>query len=134
MNEIAPLWKQHMRPDRVAECEVMLNEIEVMADIGAYAAEQGVLQPLRIGVALSIIPPASDDLTQTFDYALLIAYARELAAQRISLIETFALRLAEMCLASAIVMEAVVRVDKPLAVPGCLAGTRIKLRKAFPET
>lgn len=112
----------------------MLNEIEVMADIGAYAAEQGVLQPLRIGVALSIIPPASDDLTQTFDYALLIAYARELAAQRISLIETFALRLAEMCLASAIVMEAVVRVDKPLAVPGCLAGTRIKLRKAFPET
>lgn len=133
MNEIAPLCKLHERLDVVAECEVLLNEIEVMADIGAYAAENGVLQPLRIGVSLSIIPPRHDDLTQTFDYAMLFTYASELAVQRISLIETFATRLAEMCLASDLVMEAVVRIDKPRAVPGCLAGTRVRLRKTFRE-
>lgn len=108
-------------------CEVLLGEIGVMADIGAYAAEHGVLQPLRLHVALSVVPPRDDDLAQTFDYALIRAYADDLAGQRINLIETFALRLARRCLESDLVMAATVRIDKPRAIPDCRAGTRVRL-------
>lgn len=112
------------------ECQVLLSDIEVMADIGAYSAEHGVPQPLRIHVELSIVPPVDDALAQTFDYALIRAHALELAARRTSLIETFARDLAHKCLACDLVMEAVVRIEKPRAVPGCLAGTRVRLRRA----
>lgn len=111
------------------ECHVLLNEITVMADIGAFAAEMGVLQPLTIHVALAVVPPVEDDLRQAFDYNAIRAYAQDLAGRRISLIETFAQRLAGLCLRSDLVIEAVVRIDKPRAVPGCLAGTRVCLRK-----
>lgn len=113
-----------------AECEVLLSGIEVMADIGAFAAEHGVPQPLLIDVALTIVPPIDDELAQTLDYKTIFSYACELAAQRTSLIETFGQRLARMCLASDLVTEATVEIRKPRAVPGCMAGTRVRLRKA----
>jgi 7,8-dihydroneopterin aldolase/epimerase/oxygenase len=115
--------------NRGITCQVMLNDIEVMADIGALAVELGVPQPLRIHVSLTVVPPSADDLTQTFDYSNIRVFAQELAAQRIVLIETFAQRLAQMCLADDVVLDAEVRIDKPKAVPGCLAGTRVKLGK-----
>ncbi|MEE4452126.1 dihydroneopterin aldolase [Novosphingobium resinovorum] len=130
MNGIAEILRPPGLPVASAvECQVLLDEIEVMADIGAFSAEHGVPQPLRIHVALSIVPPVDDDLSQTFDYSRIHAHALELASQRIALIETFAQRLARMCLACDLVTEAAVRIDKPRAVPGCLAGTRIRIRR-----
>ena len=133
MTTLAPMLRPQEMPAprlKVTTCEVLLDEIEVMADIGAYAAEMGVLQPLRLHVALTIVPPQSDDLGQTFNYAHIRDHARDLAAQRINLIETFALMLARKCLECDLVLEAIVRIDKPLAVPGCLAGTRLRLARA----
>ncbi|WP_051376811.1 dihydroneopterin aldolase [Burkholderia sp. WSM2232] len=113
-----------------AQCQVILNNIEVMADIGVYEAEMGVPQPLVIDVALSVVPPAMDELSQTFDYTRVRACALGLAAQRIMLIETFAMRLARMCLTHDTVLGAEVRIRKPRAVPGCLACTCVTLSKS----
>lgn len=126
-NPSAAMTRQ--RADQEIACEVLLDDLTVMADIGALAAEQGVRQPLRIHVALSVVPPLDDDLAQTYDYVAIKRHARELAGQRISLIETFARRLALACLASDLVLAAEVRIEKPLAVPGSMAGTRLRLRK-----
>ncbi|WP_206243887.1 dihydroneopterin aldolase [Novosphingobium terrae] len=132
MNSLAPsLFRQpHVSHGEITLCQVLLGDLEVMADIGAFAAEHGVLQPLNIHVTLTIAPPTADDLAETFDYNQIRAHALELAGQRISLIETFAQRLARACLDAPMVTEAEVRIDKPRAVPGCMAGTRVVLGKA----
>jgi len=112
-----------------ASCEVLLTRIEVMADIGVLASEAGVAQPLQIEVAAAIVPPTEDELSQTLDYSLILEYARKIAAERTCLIETFARRLAGYCLAHDCVLSVDVRIDKPQAVPGCLAGTRVRMSK-----
>lgn len=121
--------RNHSKTPYVVACRVLLNDIEVMADIGALASERGLLQPLRIYVALAVAPPQVDALDQTFDYSNIYEFARRLATERTTLIETFALRLARSCLADERVFEVEVRVDKPQAIPGCLAGTCIKVRR-----
>lgn len=113
----------------VTACRVLLGQIEVMADIGALAVELGVPQPLVINVALDVVAPSHDRLHETFDYTHIRDFAEELAADRIVLIETFARRLAEMCLAFDVVQGAEVRIDKPQAVPGCMAGTVVRIEK-----
>ncbi|WP_347558870.1 dihydroneopterin aldolase [Robbsia sp. KACC 23696] len=121
-----------LRAPRAACCEVQLCDIEVMADIGAFESEIGVLQPLRIDVVLRIVPPARDSLAHTFDYSAIQAFASELAIERTVLIETFAMKLAQRCLVDDRVIEAQVRIDKPRAIPGCMAGTRITLSQYPP--
>jgi len=114
----------------IGRCSVMLDNIEVMADIGILAVETGVKQPLVLHVRLDVIPPADDHIDETHDYREIHRAAHDLAEQRIALIETFARRLAERCLANERVLAAEVRVDKPLAVPGCLAATQVRLCRA----
>jgi dihydroneopterin aldolase len=111
-------------------CEVMLDGIEVEADIGAYVREFGRPQPLSIDVTISIVPPSGDDLATTFDYAEIRIFAGELAGQRIALIETFAERLARRCLAHPAALAVDVRITKPRAVPGCMARVRMRLAKS----
>lgn len=114
----------------VGQCSVMLDNIEVMADIGILAAETGVRQPLVLHVRLDVVPPTEDHIDQTCDYREIHRAAHDLAEQRIALIETFARRLAERCLANGRVLAAEVRADKPLAVPGCLAAAHVRLSRA----
>lgn len=104
-----------------------MHDIEVMADIGALAAEVGIPQPLKIDVSVTVVPPMADELSQAFDYCNIRRFALELASERIALIETFAYRLALMCLEHDAVLDAEVRILKPRAVPGCLAATRVKV-------
>jgi dihydroneopterin aldolase len=110
-------------------CEVMLDGIEVQADIGAYPREFGRPQPLLIDVTIAILPPPGDDLATTFDYAAIRRFALDLAGERIALIETFAERLARLCLAHPAALAGDVRITKPRAVRGCLARARISLAK-----
>jgi 7,8-dihydroneopterin aldolase/epimerase/oxygenase len=110
-------------------CQVILDQIEVMAKIGAHRPEREISQPLRVSVILDIVPPVADTLDSTFDYADIETFARELATIEIALIETFARRLAEKFLAYSMVLGVEVRIEKPKAVPGCMAGTRITLAK-----
>jgi dihydroneopterin aldolase len=130
MNDIVtPKQLKAKQVVRIVSCRVLLNNIEVMADIGALAKELGVPQPLKIDVALEVVTPQIDHLSQTFDYSQIRDFAVELANQRIVLIEVFAQKLARRCLASDVVHQAEVWIAKPKAVPGCMAGTHVKLIK-----
>ena len=68
---------------------------------------------------------ATESLERTVDYTKLAAHAHALGATHIDLIETFAERLAEHCLAFAGVAAARIRVEKPRAVPQAMAGVEI---------
>ena len=103
-----------------------------MADIGVHAHEIGARQPLLVSAILTIAMPQHDALIETFDYARIVSLAEALAEQRIQLIETFARRLSEACLAHPAVLRAEIQVEKPRALANGLAGTRIVLEMNNP--
>jgi dihydroneopterin aldolase len=109
------------------ESRVFLRNLEIEADIGCYAQEKGVPQPLVVTVelALDVERFADDDLDRTVDYTKLAEHARSLGRSHIDLIETFAERLAERCLGFPGVSAVRVRIEKPRAVPGATAGAEI---------
>ena len=131
MNEFMHPAPAHMADgdDQQIICHIMVDQIKVMADIGAHAHEHGRLQPLILHASLTIIPPAEDELDATFDYAKIKIFAEELAQQRTVLIESFAKRLAQKCLLDDKVITAEIRIEKPEALPNSMAGTRIKLSR-----
>ncbi|HWU02384.1 MAG TPA: dihydroneopterin aldolase, partial [Novosphingobium sp.] len=73
-----------------------------------------------------------DRLEQTVDYRAIAMAASDLAATHIDLIETFAHRLAQRCMAMPVaggrVAWARVRLDKPEAVDNGLASVSVHLR------
>ena len=109
--------------------EVLVTGLEVEADIGVHAHEMGIRQKLLIDVVLETCPPRDDVLSETLDYGLIVSYALALAEERNALIETFARRLAQLCLQHPQVDGVDVRIGKPAALPQALAGTRIRMRK-----
>lgn len=116
---------------RPAVSRVFLRALELEARIGYYAHEKHGTQPLLVDVEATLDTPrfGDDDIARTLDYTKVAAIARELAATHVDLIETFAERLAERCLALAHVEDVRVRVEKPRAVPGAMAGVEIVRRR-----
>ena len=112
-------------PEPACTQEVLVREIRVAADIGAYAHEMGRRQALLVSVRLTVVPPASDHLGETIDYNRIVAHALALGEERIALIETFAQRLARACLGHAEVRAAEVVVEKPGALTNGVASTRV---------
>jgi 7,8-dihydroneopterin aldolase/epimerase/oxygenase len=109
---------------------VFLRDLAIEADIGVYAEEKGVPQPLNVSIELTLEVErfAEEDLAGTVDYTALARYARDLGKTHIDLIETFAERLARKCLGFPHVAEALVRIEKPRAVPNAIAGVEIRRR------
>jgi len=110
--------------------EVTISGLQVAADIGVYAHEHGRAQPLVVDISLLVEAPARDALQETIDYQRVADDAHALARQRTALIETYAMRLAERCVAYSGVRKADVRVSKPGALRGGLAGARASLSRA----
>jgi len=97
--------------------KVFVTGVQVQAEIGVYRHEIGRVQPLVVDVELDIPTDASDRLADTFNYEAILKAAQDLAAQgHVDLVETFAHRLAERCLADPRVTRARVRIEKPLAL------------------
>lgn len=113
----------------VTTVEVTISGLQVAADIGVYAHEHGRPQPLMVDIVLGIATPARDTLDQTVDYQQIADDAHALARGRTALIETYAMRLAERCIAYAGVDHVEVRVSKPGALRGGLAGARVSLAR-----
>jgi dihydroneopterin aldolase len=109
--------------------EVTISGLQVAADIGVYAHEHGRAQPLVVDIILKIDAPAGDLLNDTIDYQCIADEAHALALERTALIETYAMRLAERCIANPGVQGADVRVSKPGALRGGLAGARVSLAR-----
>jgi 7,8-dihydroneopterin aldolase/epimerase/oxygenase len=106
---------------------VFLRALTLDAHIGYYAHEKGVTQPLVIDVELTLSGErfGGDDIHGTVDYDKIAKLARDLAAEHVDLLETFAQHLAERCLDLALVRAVRVHIEKPRAVPGAMAGVEI---------
>lgn len=77
---------------KVRQQRILIDAIEVMADIGFHDFEVGVPQRLLVSVELWIdppVPPADDDPARAWDYDVVVQTVRSLAtARRYNLQET----------------------------------------------
>ncbi len=92
-----------------------IHDLDLMADIGVYPEEKGVLQPISVSVDLLVMEtePGSDDLAAVVCYATLADEIRALVTgSRVNLVETLADRIARLCLVDERVRTARVRVEK----------------------
>ena len=102
---------------RATASKVFVTGVRVQAEIGVYRHEIGRVQPLIVDVEIDVPTSASDRLAETVNYETILQAAQQIAASgHIDLVETFAHRLAERCLADARVSRARIRVEKPLAL------------------
>ena len=125
---------------RIALAKVFVRGLTVAAEIGLHAHERGHSQPLIIDVELELdldldLETASEgwrtiDATENYDH--IAEHARAIAGGgHIGLVETYAWRLAEACLAEPGVTIARVKVAKLLALApdAQAAGVEIVLEK-----
>jgi dihydroneopterin aldolase len=103
---------------------VFVRALTVEAEIGVHAHERGRRQALVVDVEIFLTHGGSPALADTVDYETIVRHAHAVAdAGHIGLIETFAWRLAQACLAEPNALRVRVRVEKPLALaPRALAG------------
>jgi len=102
---------------RTVMTRVFVSGLKVQAEIGVYRHEIGRVQPLVLDVELDVPTAGAAHLADTLNYETILAAARDIAAGgHIALVETFAERLAQACLADVRVTQARVRVHKPLAL------------------
>jgi dihydroneopterin aldolase len=102
---------------RTAMTKVFVHGLKVQAEIGVYRHEIGRVQPLVVDVELDVPTAGAGRLSETLNYETILEAARAIAAGgHIELVETFAERLAQACLADPRVTRARVRVEKPLAL------------------
>lgn len=113
----------------VVRSNVSVHDLLVSADIGVHRHEIGRPQRLLVSAVLEVLPAREDRLKETLDYNEVVALAEQLGRERIALIETFAIRLAEGLLAHPKVLQADVTVRKPSALLAGMASTRITLRR-----
>ncbi|HLI67542.1 MAG TPA: dihydroneopterin aldolase [Caulobacteraceae bacterium] len=109
---------------------VFVRGLVLSAEVGVYAHEHGRRQPLIADIELQLAPQACEHIADTVNYADLTEQAKALAASgHFKLIETFAQRLAELCLADPKVLRARVRIEKPraLAPDAAAAGVEVVL-------
>lgn len=118
-----------------AERRVFLRDFAVSARIGIYDHEREGPQPLLISATLTLGPESDPDApltppTGADDPArgLLVCYerlstgVRALAeADHVDYVETLAERIGALCLSDPRVREALVRIEKPQAIPGAAA-------------
>jgi dihydroneopterin aldolase len=118
---------------RVVLTKVFVTGLQIQAEIGVYRHEMGRSQPLVVDVELDVPVAGAERLADTLNYETILTTARQIAAEgHIQLVETFAERLAQACLADPRVTRARVRVEKPLALaPDALgAGVEITMVRA----
>ena len=106
---------------------VFLRDMKIAAHIGYYSHEKGRTQPLVVSVEIAVEAADfhGDKLNETVDYDIIAGHVRALAAHHVDLVETFAEKLATLCLAHPLVNAVRVHIDKPEAVPGAVAGVEI---------
>jgi dihydroneopterin aldolase len=113
---------------RVAMTKVFVTGLTVQAEIGVYKHEIGRVQPLVVDVELDVPTAGAERLSDTLNYETILEAAQSVAAQgHIALVETYAERLAQACLADPRVSRARVRVEKPLALAPHAVGAGVEI-------
>ena len=104
-------------PVRVVAGKVFVRGLRIDAEIGVYAREKGLAQPLIVDVELDAAFAGAKRLADTVNYESVGEAARAIAAQgHILLVEEFAEQLARACMSDPRVSRARVRVEKPRAL------------------
>ena len=117
-----------MTKARIAHTTVFVRGLTLDAEIGLYAHEKGRKQPLIVDVELAVAVADWADVTHTVNYERIVRHAREIVeAGHIGLVETFAERLAQACIAEPRVTRARVRVEKPLALAPHAAAAGVEI-------
>ena len=114
---------------------IFVRGLRLEASIGVLEHEHHARQPLVVDLELEVEtgPPVEGDLASVYDYRVPVQHARDLVAGgHIELVESFAERLAALCLEDASVRTVTVRAEKPEAIPGAEgAGIEIVRRRTF---
>ena len=109
-----------------AAATVFVRGLVLEAEIGVNADEQGQPQPLVVDIEAELTGEPWRGFSETVNYERLAGHARTIAAAgHIGLVETFAWRLAQACLAEPHVRRVTVRVEKPKALVPAMAGVVI---------
>jgi dihydroneopterin aldolase len=114
---------------------ISLRDHVVEAEIGAFQQERGRTQRLRVNIVVEVALPGDvgDDVDRILSYDLLVeAVAAELAAERLNLLETLAVRVAERILGAAQAMRAFVRIEKLDLGPFALGVEIVRSRAEVP--
>ncbi|HEV2364081.1 MAG TPA: dihydroneopterin aldolase [Caulobacteraceae bacterium] len=107
---------------------VFVRGLVVKALIGIHPVEKRRRQPLVVDIELTIETGGWRHLTDTVDYETIAQSARAIAAAgHTGLVESYARRLADACLAEPRVIEARVRVEKPRALRPDAAGAGVEI-------
>ncbi|MFN4178381.1 dihydroneopterin aldolase [Phenylobacterium sp.] len=113
---------------RVVGSKVFVRGIQLMAEVGLYAHERGRRQPLILDVELDIGFSGVEHLSDTVNYETIVQAAQSLADEgHVELVELFAERLAQRCLADPRVTRARVRLEKPEALAPHAAGAGVEI-------
>jgi dihydroneopterin aldolase len=113
---------------RVVMTKVFVTGLTVQAEIGVYKHEIGKVQPLVVDVELDVPTAGAERLADTLNYETILQAAQAVAAEgHIALVETYAERLAQACLADPRVSRARVRVEKPLALAPHAVGAGVEI-------
>lgn len=116
---------------KLAGSKVFVTGLKVQAEIGVYRHEIGRVQPLIVDVELEAPTGSSDRLADTVNYETILEAAQAVASEgHIDLVETFAHRLAQRCLADPRVASARVRIEKPLALAPDAVGAGVEITLA----
>jgi dihydroneopterin aldolase len=116
---------------RTLTSKVFVTGVKVQAEIGVYRHEIGRLQPLIVDVEVDVPTDGSDRLSDTINYETILRAAQAVAAEgHMALVETFAHRLAQRCLADPRISRARVRVEKPLALAPDAVGAGVEITLA----
>jgi dihydroneopterin aldolase len=101
---------------------VFLRDYVVPLEIGAYAEERGVTQRLRFNIVLEVTRNTAhvdDRVGRVINYDTLVGSIDEVAAgPRITLLETFAERLAQALLVDPRARRVTIRIEKLDRLPG----------------
>jgi dihydroneopterin aldolase len=101
---------------RAIDHRVFVRGLMLTCFIGAHPHERLAPQRVRVDIELAVAtaPPGDDSLVDVVDYERVVNAVRRIAAEgHINLVETFAERIAALCLGDQRVVEARVRVAKP---------------------
>ncbi|MEP2886898.1 MAG: dihydroneopterin aldolase [Lentilitoribacter sp.] len=95
---------------------ISLRDHIVDVEIGAFQAERGVTQRISFNIVVEVSPltgPVDDDVDRILSYDKVTeAIAFELAAERLNLLETLAIRVADRILLEPQAMRTFVRIEK----------------------
>lgn len=116
---LPPVRPRQVRRDAL---KIFVRGLHIDARIGVYDHELGRTQPLTVDVELSLDCGEINRLSDTVNYETIAAAARANAdLGHVGLVEEYAERLAQDCLADPRVSAVRVVVEKPQAIPGARA-------------